>query len=137
MRYSRYFLPTLREIPADAEVISHQLMLRAGIVDAVFAGGSDSVISPLGIGSLDRSGAMSHRDGDSPQAPQPFDLNRDGFVMGEGAAVLLLEREAHAIQRKAHIYAELAGYGSTADAFHITAPLEDGHGSADGHQKVD
>lgn len=106
-------------------------LLRAGAMQAAVTGGSDASIVPVSVGGLDRSGAMSRRDGDSPITPQPFDLNRDGFVMGEGAAVMVLERESHARQRGATIHAELAGYASTCDAYHITAPREDGSGAAE------
>lgn len=106
------------------------LMIRAGLVDAVIAGGSDASIVHMSVAALDRSGAMSRRGGPNVQTPQPFDLDRDGFVIGEGAGVLVLETEEHARARGAEILAELAGYGSSADAFHITAPLEDGSGAA-------
>ena len=82
------------------------------------------------ITAFDRVGAMARREKDFSMAPQPFDKNRDGLVMGEGAAVLMLETESHARKRGAHILAELAGYGSTADAFHVTAPHEKGAGGA-------
>jgi beta-ketoacyl-acyl-carrier-protein synthase II len=106
------------------------MMLRAGMVDAVIAGGSEATISPIGIAAFDRVGAMSRRNEDYAMTPQPFDLNRDGLVMGEGAAVLVLERESHARGRGAEILAELAGYAATADAFHITAPSENGEGGS-------
>lgn len=106
------------------------LMLRAGIIDAALAGGAEATITPVGIAAFDRLGAMSRRDGRSSPTPQPFDRDRDGLVMGEGAAVLVLETESHARARGAEILAELAGYAATADAFHITAPAEDGTGGA-------
>jgi 3-oxoacyl-[acyl-carrier-protein] synthase II len=112
------------------------LMIRSGFVDAVVAGGSDASIVRMSVAALDRSGAMSRRDGPCPEAPQPFDLDRDGFVMGEGAAVLVLESEENARNRGAVILAELAGYGASADAFHITAPLEDGAGAAQAMQNA-
>jgi 3-oxoacyl-[acyl-carrier-protein] synthase II len=105
------------------------MMLKAGMIDVAIAGASETPIEVVGVGSFDRLGAMSRR-ADDPHTPQPFDMNRDGLVMGEGAAVLVLERESHARQRGAVIIAELAGYGSTADANHITAPAEDGAGGA-------
>lgn len=105
------------------------LMIRAGLIDAAVAGGSDASIVHMSVAALDRSGAMSRREGPYPQAPQPFDLDRDGFVIGEGAGILILESEDHARARGAEILAELAGYGASADAFHITAPLEDGSGA--------
>lgn len=106
------------------------MMLKAGMIDVAIAGASEATITEIGVGTFDRVGAMSRRNDDYSMTPQPFDLNRDGLVMGEGAAVLVLERESFARKRKAEILAELAGYGSTADAFHITAPAEDGAGGA-------
>ncbi len=105
------------------------MMLRAGMVDVVLAGAAEATITPTGIAAFDRIGAMSRRE-DYSMTPQPFDKNRDGLVMGEGAAVLVLERESHARARGAEILAELAGYAATADAYHITAPDEDGRGGA-------
>jgi len=106
------------------------MMLRAGMLDACLAGASESTVTSLGVAAFDRVGAMSRRNEDFSMTPQPFDKNRDGLVMGEGAAVLVLETEAHAKKRGANILAELAGYGSTADAFHVTAPHESGAGGA-------
>jgi 3-oxoacyl-[acyl-carrier-protein] synthase II len=106
------------------------MMLRAGMVDAVIAGGSEATIAPIGIAAFDRVGALSRRNEDYSMTPQPFDLNRDGLVMGEGAAALVLERESHARGRGAEILAELAGYAATADAFHITAPSDYGEGGS-------
>jgi len=106
------------------------LMLQAGVIDIAIAGASEATITPVGVAAFDRLGAMSRRNNDYSRTPQPFDLERDGLVMGEGAAVLVLERESHARSRGAEILAELAGYGSSADAYHITAPLEDGFGGA-------
>jgi 3-oxoacyl-[acyl-carrier-protein] synthase II len=106
------------------------MMLRAGMLDACLAGASESTVTSLGVAAFDRVGAMSRRSDDYSMTPQPFDKNRDGLVMGEGAAVLVLETEAHAKARGANILAELAGYGSTADAFHVTAPHESGAGGA-------
>jgi 3-oxoacyl-(acyl-carrier-protein) synthase len=106
------------------------MMLRAGMVDAVLTGGAEATICATGVGAFDRVGAMSRRNDDYSMTPQPFDKNRDGLVMGEGAAVLLLETEGHAKARGANILAELAGYGATADAFHVTAPDENGAGGS-------
>jgi beta-ketoacyl-acyl-carrier-protein synthase II len=98
-------------------------LVRSGVVDAAVTGGSDATVWEVGIASFDRLGAMSHRtDG----VPQPFDKDRDGVVMGEGAGALVIETLDHAQARGANILAELAGYAATADAFHITAPAEDG-----------
>lgn len=105
-------------------------LLRSGVIDVAITGASEATITEIGIGSFDRLGAMSRRNEDFQSTPRPFDLNRDGLVMGEGAAILVLEGESHARKRGVEILAELAGYGSTADAFHITAPSEDGAGGA-------
>src|SRR5512143_1203212 len=105
-------------------------MLRSGMIDAAVAGASEAVVTSVGVAAFDRVGAMSRRNEDFSMTPSPFDKNRDGLVMGEGAAVLVLETESHARQRGANIYAELAGYGATADAFHVTAPDENGAGGA-------
>jgi 3-oxoacyl-[acyl-carrier-protein] synthase II len=106
------------------------MMIRSGMIDVAVTGASDAVLSEFAVGSFDRIGACSRRNDDYSMTPQPFDKNRDGLVIGEGAAVLILERESHARTRGAEIMAELAGYGSSADAYHITAPREDGGGGA-------
>ncbi len=106
------------------------MMIKAGMIDAAFAGATEATIVPVGAGSFDRLGAMSRRNDDYSMTPQPFDKNRDGLVMGEGAAVLILESESHARARGADILAELAGYASTADAYHVTAPHAEGAGGA-------
>jgi len=106
------------------------LMLKAGMIDAALAGAAEMTICPVGVAAFDRVGAMSRRNEDYSMAPQPFDRNRDGLVMGEGAAVLVLETESHAQKRGANILAELAGYGATADAYHVTAPHESGAGGS-------
>ena len=106
------------------------LMLKAGMIDAALAGAAEMTICSTGVAAFDRVGAMSRRNDDYSMAPQPFDKNRDGLVMGEGAAVLVLETESHAKKRGANILAELAGYGATADAYHVTAPHEHGAGGA-------
>ena len=106
------------------------LMLKAGMIDAALAGGAETTVCSTGVAAFDRVGAMSRRNTDYSMTPQPFDKNRDGLVMGEGAAVVVLERESHAKARGANILAELAGYGATADAFHVTAPHEKGEGGA-------
>jgi beta-ketoacyl-acyl-carrier-protein synthase II len=106
------------------------MMLRAGMIDAALAGASEATITSTGVAAFDRIGATSRRNDDFSMTPQPFDKNRDGLVMGEGAAVLVLERESHARERGANILAELAGYGATADSYHVTAPHEFGAGGA-------
>lgn len=105
-------------------------LLRSGTADVAIAGASEATITPLGIGAFDRLGALTRRNQESSMVPQPFDKNRDGLVMGEGAAIVVLETETHARNRGADILAVLAGYASTADAFHITAPAENGAGGA-------
>jgi 3-oxoacyl-[acyl-carrier-protein] synthase II len=106
------------------------MMLQSGVIDVAITGASESTITPLGVGAFDRLGAMSRHNDDYSHTPAPFDKNRDGLVMGEGSAILVLETESHARARDAHILAELSGYASTADAFHITAPSENGSGGA-------
>lgn len=106
------------------------MMLRTGMIDAALAGAAETTITSTGVAAFDRVGAMSRRNDDYSMTPQPFDKNRDGLVMGEGGAVLVLEREADAKARGANILAELAGYGATADAYHVTAPHEHGAGGA-------
>jgi 3-oxoacyl-(acyl-carrier-protein) synthase len=98
-------------------------MIRHGVVDAAIAGASEATLIELGVAAFDRTSAMSHR---SDGTPSPFDKDRDGIVMGEGAAILILESLEHAQARGAEILAELAGYAATADAFHITAPSDTG-----------
>jgi beta-ketoacyl-acyl-carrier-protein synthase II len=106
------------------------LLLRSGIVDAAIAGGSEATIVELALGAFDRMGATSRRNDQPYRTPSPFDINRDGLVMGEGSGILVLETLDHAKARGAEVLAELVGYGSTADAFHITAPAEGGQGGA-------
>jgi 3-oxoacyl-(acyl-carrier-protein) synthase len=105
-------------------------LIRTGIIDVAIAGASEATITGIGIAAFDRAGAISRRNEDYSHSPQPFDLNRDGLVMGEGAAVLVIERESHARSRGATILGEIAGYAASADGYHITAPLEDGSGGA-------
>jgi beta-ketoacyl-acyl-carrier-protein synthase II len=106
------------------------LMLRAGMVDVVIVGGAEATLLRMAIAAFDRTGALSRRNDDYHLTPAPFDKNRDGLVMGEGAAALVLETEAGARARGAVILAEVAGYGASADAFHVTAPRDDGGGGA-------
>jgi 3-oxoacyl-[acyl-carrier-protein] synthase II len=106
------------------------LMLRSGMIDVAITGGAEATICETGVGAFDRIGATSRRNADFSMTPQPFDKNRDGLVMGEGAGVLVLERESHAKARGAVILAELAGYAATADAYHVTAPEANGTGGA-------
>lgn len=114
---------------ADSIGVAAEL-IKAGRIDAALAGGAEASIAGSGIGAFDRLGALSRHNEDWSLTPAPFDRERDGLVMGEGAAVVMIEEMEHAKARGAHIWAELAGYGSTNDAFHITAPQEDGAGAA-------
>ena len=105
-------------------------VIRRGSADVILAGGSDAVIIPIAMAGLSNMGALSKRNDDPQRASRPFDLNRDGFVMGEGAAVMVLEELDFAQARGAQILAEISGYGATNDAFHISAPAENGAGAA-------
>jgi 3-oxoacyl-[acyl-carrier-protein] synthase II len=103
-------------------------IIRRGDADVMIAGGSEAAITPMGIGGFGALRALSTRNDEPSRASRPFDKDRDGFVVGEGAGVIILEEYEYARQRGARIYAELVGYGMSADAYHITAPSEDGDG---------
>lgn len=106
-------------------------MIRRGWVDAVMAGGSEAAITGVALAAFNVMHAISTDNENPSHASRPFDATRNGFVMGEGAGVLVLERLEHALARDARIYGEVIGYGSTADAFHMAAPAEDGRGAVE------
>jgi 3-oxoacyl-[acyl-carrier-protein] synthase II len=106
-------------------------VIRRGQADVMLAGGAEASVVPAAVAGLGAMTALSTRNDDPQHASRPFDKARDGFVMGEGAAILVLESLEHAQARRAHIYGEVLGYGSTNDAFHISAPSENGRGASD------
>jgi 3-oxoacyl-[acyl-carrier-protein] synthase II len=105
-------------------------MIQRGDADAVIAGGSESTVCPLGVGGFAVMKALSDRNDDPQAASRPFEKNRDGFVLSEGAGIVILEEYEHARRRGAKIYGEVAGYGLTGDAYHLTAPAPEGEGAA-------
>jgi len=105
-------------------------LIRDGYLDAAIAGGAEAAISPLGVGGFCAMRALSTRNDEPARASRPFDKNRDGFVVGEGAGILILEEWEHALARGAQIHAEIIGYAANADAFHITQPSPEGRGAA-------
>jgi 3-oxoacyl-[acyl-carrier-protein] synthase II len=105
-------------------------IIRYDEADVMFAGGSEAVISSLAVGGFSAMRALSTRNDEPQRASRPWDKERDGFVMGEGAGVVILEEREHALARGARIYCELTGYGMSSDAYHITSPAEDGSGMA-------
>jgi len=122
---------TVSACASGANAIGESLrLLRSGDADVMITGGSESTITPMAVAGFCSARALSTRNDDPQRASRPFDRDRDGFVIGEGAGVLVLETEEHARRRGAPVLCELAGYGASADAFHLTAPAEDGNGAA-------
>jgi 3-oxoacyl-[acyl-carrier-protein] synthase II len=126
--------PSLTHVSACASS-SHAIgecgeIIRRGQADVMVSGGSESAVLPLAIGAFSTMHAMSRRNDDPERASRPFDKDRDGFVLSEGAAVVVLEEREHALKRGVRIYGELVGYGATADAYHITSPAPEGEGNA-------
>jgi 3-oxoacyl-[acyl-carrier-protein] synthase II len=105
-------------------------MIRNGEIDLAFAGGTEAPLCKLAVGGYDASGALSEMNHKPAEASRPFDRDRDGFVISEGAGTLVLEEMEHAVKRGANIYAELSGYGTSSDAFHLTKPDSDGEAIA-------
>jgi 3-oxoacyl-[acyl-carrier-protein] synthase II len=123
-------LATCTACSASAHAIGEACeIVRRGDADAMIVGGSEAAITPMGVGGFAAMRALSTRNDAPEKASRPFDAERDGFVIGEGSGVLVIEELGSALARGARVYAELVGYGASADAFHITAPCEDGDGA--------
>ncbi|HEY6359806.1 MAG TPA: beta-ketoacyl-ACP synthase II [Vicinamibacterales bacterium] len=123
-------LATCTACSASAHAIGESFeIIRRGDADAMIAGGSEAAITPMSVGGFGAMRALSTRNDEPERASRPFDKDRDGFIIGEGAGVLILEELGQALRRGAPIYAELVGYGSSGDAYHMTAPSEDGDGA--------
>jgi 3-oxoacyl-[acyl-carrier-protein] synthase II len=122
-------LATCTACSASAHALgdAYELIIR-GAADVMIAGGSEAAITPMGVGGFAALRALSQRNDDPERASRPFDSDRDGFIVGEGSGILILEEYERAKARGARIYAEIVGYGMSADAYHITAPSEDGDG---------
>ena len=119
----------------DAIGVAYEIIKR-GDVQAMVTGGTDAPIAPIGIAGFNSAGALSTRNDEPQKASCPFDMKRDGFVMGEGAAVLVIENLSYARKRGANILAEIVGYGATSDAFHITSPSPGGEGATKAMQNA-
>ena len=123
-------LATCTACSASAHAIGESFeIIKRGDADAMIAGGAEAAITPMSVGGFASMRALSTRNDEPGRASRPFDKDREGFIIGEGAGVVILEELEHAQRRGAPIYAELVGYGSSADAFHMTAPSEDGDGA--------
>src|SRR5207237_962486 len=105
-------------------------VIKRGDADVVISGGGEAPVTRIGLAAFDSMRALSRRNDEPERASRPFDAERDGFVLAEAAGILILEALEHAERRDARIYAEVVGYGATADAYHITAPSEGGEGAA-------
>ena len=122
---------TVSACASGANTIGEALrMLRAGDADIMLCGGAEATITPMAVAGFGNMRALSTRNDDPQHASRPFDIGRDGFVIGEGAGMLVLETEAHAKARGANLICELAGYGASGDAYHMTSPCVDGDGAA-------
>ncbi len=122
---------TVSACASGANAIGEALrMLRAGDADIMLCGGAEATITPMAVAGFGNMRALSTRNDDPQHASRPFDIGRDGFVIGEGAGMLVLETEAHAKARGANLICELAGYGASGDAYHMTSPCVDGDGAA-------
>ncbi len=123
-------LATCTACSASAHAVGDSFeIIRRGDADAMIAGGSEAAITPMSVGGFAAMRAMSTRNDDPDHACRPFDKDRDGFIIGEGSGIVILEEREFALRRGARIYAEVVGYGMSGDAYHITAPTEDGSGA--------
>ena len=122
------FTPVSACASSNHSIISAVDQIRLGRADVMIAGGTEEAVCPVGIAGFSSMRAISTRNDDPEKASRPFDKNRDGFVLGEGAGVLILESKSHAEKRGAKILARIAGVGMSADAYHISAPRDDGEG---------
>jgi 3-oxoacyl-[acyl-carrier-protein] synthase II len=123
-------LATCTACSASAHAVGESFeIIKRGDADAMIAGGSEAAITPMSVGGFAAMRAMSTRNDEPEKASRPFDKDRDGFIIGEGSGIVILEERESAIARGARIYAEIVGYGMSGDAYHITAPTEDGSGA--------